>query len=437
MKRHLLLLPLTICLSCAAFGQTSSPERQKRLAGAVQSLRAETGEIVTIFGVGNVKPRVESRQRQLDCLYDAKGNLQESIRYSRGAVTQREVFKYDEKGRLSEESRFGSKALLIERIVHGYDVDAKRTESLQYDDKGKLVCKIAYRYDSEARLIEKVSYEGEKSNGKAGFSYDEKGRLTGIIAYDAKGDIPNQIVSQFDDKANKEEKSRYGLKGNLEGRTVTTYDPKGNVIVIDHYRPNGSPAWKWEFGRDDKGNVIKEKFANKASLSVWVYAYEYDSMGNWTKRAKSQLLDDRGKITSFLSGVTYRSVNYYSQPSAVQSIVDPEDRGIVEDSALAMASPEVRPIRSGAALKPTSNESFGRPVISGTVLIEMTIDTEGNVESAKVLSGGDVLSSSKVELEQRAKARTYMPVLLNGVPVRVVDTMTLRYEVPKLGRGKW
>jgi hypothetical protein len=211
------------------------------------------------------------------------------------------------------------------------------------------------------------------------------------------------------------------LKGDLEGRTITTYDPKGNVIVIDHRRPNGAPAWKWEFEYDDKGNVIKEKFANKASLSVWTYAYEYDSIGNWTKRSKSQLLDDRGKIIPFLSAVAYRNFKYYSQANA-----------------LSMAASEIRPIRSGAALaNPTSNESLGRPLMSGTVQIEMTIDTEGNVESAKVLSGGDVLSTDPRELEQRLKKRSYKPVLLNGVPVRVIDTMTLKYEVPKLGRGKW
>jgi hypothetical protein len=90
-KRLILLAPLIVFLSCAAYGQTRGVEKQTYLNGPVQSMRIETGDLITMMGVGNSKPRVESRQRQLDYLYDEKGNLQESVRYSRGNVTQREV----------------------------------------------------------------------------------------------------------------------------------------------------------------------------------------------------------------------------------------------------------------------------------------------------------------------------------------------------------
>lgn len=439
MKRALLLLPLIVCLSCAAYGQTPGVERQRYIAGPVQSLRIETGDIIRLIGAGmDAKPRVESRQRQLDYLYDEKGNLQESVRYSRGNVTQREVFRYDEKSSLVEESRYEPKDLLVERIAHRYNADGKEIESLQYDEKNRLTAKIVYGYDPAGRLIEKVSYKDEKPNGKAVFAFDVEGRASGFMAFDSKGNTPNQVVNLYDDKANRVQKSRYGLKGELEGKTVTTYDPNGDVIVIDHFRPNGSQAWKWEFEYDDKGSVIKEKFSNKASLSVWIYSYEYDSTGNWTKRAKSQLLDDRGKIKPSLSAVTYRSFKYYSQTNAGQRVANPEDRGLVKDAALSMAASEIRPLRSGVALAGlTAGEPLGPARMSGTVQIEMMIDTEGNVESARVVTGGDVLAGDAREVEQKMKKRTYKPVLLNGVPVKVIDTMTVKFEVPKPGRGKW
>ena len=145
-------------------------------------------------------------------------------------------------------------------------------------------------------------------------------------------------------------------------------------------------------------------------------------MGNWTKRAKSQLLDDRGKIKPSLSGVTYRSFKYYSQTNAVQRVANPEDRGLVKDTALSMAASEIRPLRSGVALAGLATaEPLGPARMSGTVQIEMIIDTEGNVESARVITGRDVLAGDP----------------RNGVPVKVVDTMTVKFEVPKLGRGKW
>ena len=438
-KRLLLLLTLTTCLSGAAFGQTRGVERQRYLNGAVQSLEVESGNLISLVGVGNSRPYVSSRRRQLDYLFDQKGNLAETIRYDLdGKAFQRDVLKYDDKGRLLEEMRFVSKDLPVERLTHRYDAEGRRSESLRYDENGKQTGKIGYRYDSAGRLIEKLSYIAEMQNGKAVFGYDEAGRESSFIAYNSKGDIPNQIISQYDDKANSVQRSRSGLKGDLEGTTVTTYNTKGDVTVILHHRPNGSPAWKWEFEYDDKGNVIKEQFANKASLSVWVYAYEYDSMGNWTKKSRSQLFDDRGKLTPYLSGITFRSFKYYSKTNITQAIPEPQEPGVVKDAVLSMTASEIRPLNAGAALASTHTpDSLGRPIATGTLQVEMTIDIEGNVEAAKVISGGDMFSGGPGELERKMMKRTYKPVLLNGVPVKVVDTMSFKFEVQRPGRGKW
>jgi antitoxin component YwqK of YwqJK toxin-antitoxin module len=439
MRKQTLLLPVIVYLSCAAYGQTREVEKQSYLKGSVQSLHIETGSLVALIGAGlDSRPRVGSRERQTDYLYDEGGNLLETLRYSRGGVAQREIFKYDDKGKLVEEARYEPKDVLVERITHSYNADGRRNESLQYDGKSKLIGKVVYQYDPAGKLIEEVSTRDDKPNGRAVFAYDSEGRASGFMAYDGKGDIPNQVVNSYDDKANRIQKSRYGLKGNLEGRTVTTYDSKGNVILIDHFRGDGSPAWKWEFEYDHQSNVIKEKFSNKDSLSVWLYAYEYDSTGNWTRKTKSQLFDDRGKLTPHLAGVTFRTFKYYSKTNATRTLANPDEGGIVKDAVLAMAASEIRPIRSGAALAHSNpHESLGKPVTSGTLKVEMTIDTEGNVESARVVSGAEVLNRDVRDVEARVKKGTYKPVLLNGVPVRVTDTMTLKYEVPKLGRGKW
>jgi antitoxin component YwqK of YwqJK toxin-antitoxin module len=440
MKRQILLVSLTVCLSIAANAQTRGVKKQKYLNGAIQSMRLESADLIVLIGAGDSRPRAQSRRRVIDYNYDESGKLLEVIRYAnqKAEVSQRLVFRYDDKGRLVEEARYESNGTLTERLAYRYNQDGRRSESLQYDETGKLVGRITYGYDSAGRLMEEASYKDDKPNGKALFSYDEDGRESSFIAYDAKGDIPNQISTQYDDKSNAAEKSRSGLKGSLEGRTVTTHDPKGNISVIDHFRSDGSPAWRWEYEYDDKGNVIKEKLANKVNLSVWQYSYEYDSMGNWTKRTTSQLFDDRGKLVPHLSGVLYRTFKYFSMTNAVQVIAEPEDRGIARDAALSMASSEIRPVRSGAALAQlNSPEPLGRPVASGTLEVEMTIDPEGNVEAAKVISGDGVLAQNPREVEQKIKKRTYKPVLLNGVPVRVIDKMALKFELPKPGRGKW
>ena len=441
MRRLFLFLFLFISLSTAAYGQTRGVERQRYLNGAVQSLQVETANMIRIFGTGDsTKPREYGRNRVVDYTYDEKGNLLDAIRYDPpGKLFQREIFRYDDRGRVLEELRFdSSKDKPVERVTHRYDSDGRRNETLQYDQDDRQIGRIAYAYDSAGRLTEKISYKAEKVDGKAVLAYDDIGRVSSFIAYDSRGDIPNQIISHYDDKANAVQRARSNLKGDLEGTTVTTYDTIGNVTTILHHRPNGSPAWKWEFEYDEKGNVIKEQFANKASLSVWVYAYEYDSMGNWTKKSKSQLFDDRGKLIPDLRSVTYRSFKYYSKKDAVQAIAEPADSQIVRDPILSMAASEIRPIKTGAALAGTQYpEPLGRAVNSGTLEIDLTIDIEGNVASAKVISGGDVLAQKPAEVEQKLMKGTYQPVLLNGVPVKVTDRMSLKSEVRRPGRGAW
>jgi antitoxin component YwqK of YwqJK toxin-antitoxin module len=431
-NRLLLLALLVMCLSGVALGQTQGVERRGYLNGAVQSLQIEKGSLIILHGVGDSRPRLNNdRNQHADYTFDEKGNLLDAIRYENKNVSQREVFRYDDKGRVVEELRFESNDTPVERSTHRYNSDGRRIESLQYDQRAKQISKIVYAYDADGRLTEKTSYKDEKPDCRAVFAYDAKGRETSFIAYDAKGDIPNQIVSVYDDKANAVQRARSNLKGDLEGTTVTTYDSKGNVLTILHHRPDGNAVWKWEFEYNGRGNVIKEQFANKESLSVWVYEYEYDSMGNWTKKTRSQLFDDRGKLKPYLSEVTFRTFKYHAKPSPVQAIIEPEDFAIVRDAVLALAASEIRPIKAGALAATNTTESLGRPMNSGTLQIEMTIDAEGRVGTAKVISGREVFSGKTADVERNIMKRTYKPVLLNGVPVKVITTMKVEYTVAR------
>ena len=226
MKKLILLISLFALLPIGIDAQTRGVKKQKYLNGAIQSLRIESADLVVLIGVGDSRPRVQSRRKVADYNYDESGKLLEVIRYGnqRAEISQRQVFKYDDKARLVEEIRYESKDLPGERFAYRYNADGRRNESLRYDDTGKLIGRIAYGYDPAGRLIEEASYKDDKANGKAVFSYDEVGRESSFIAYDAKGDIPNQIATQYDDNANTAEKSRSGLKGSLEGRTFCSME---------------------------------------------------------------------------------------------------------------------------------------------------------------------------------------------------------------------
>jgi protein TonB len=64
--------------------------------------------------------------------------------------------------------------------------------------------------------------------------------------------------------------------------------------------------------------------------------------------------------------------------------------------------------------------------ISGQVVVEVTIDEEGNVIGARALSGHALLKQVSLDAAFGWKWR---PTLLNGVPVKVIGTITFNFQL--------
>ena len=62
--------------------------------------------------------------------------------------------------------------------------------------------------------------------------------------------------------------------------------------------------------------------------------------------------------------------------------------------------------------------------ISGSVVVEVTVDEEGNVIAARAISGHPLLKDAAVEA---AKGWTFSPTQLQGVPVKVIGTITFNF----------
>ena len=62
--------------------------------------------------------------------------------------------------------------------------------------------------------------------------------------------------------------------------------------------------------------------------------------------------------------------------------------------------------------------------VSGIVILECVIDREGRVQSVQVLSGHPLLKAAAVHAVGQW---AYTPTRLNGVPVAVVMTVTVRF----------
>jgi protein TonB len=83
---------------------------------------------------------------------------------------------------------------------------------------------------------------------------------------------------------------------------------------------------------------------------------------------------------------------------------------------------EPRPIR---VVPPVYPALASKARVSGMVLLEATLTTEGTVEEIRVISGHPLLVQAAVDC---LKQWQYEPTLLNGVPVAVILTARVRFE---------
>jgi protein TonB len=64
--------------------------------------------------------------------------------------------------------------------------------------------------------------------------------------------------------------------------------------------------------------------------------------------------------------------------------------------------------------------------VSGPVVVEITVDEEGNVISARAVSGHPLLRDAAVEA---ARQWNFTPTTLQGEPVKVIGTLTFNFTL--------
>ena len=81
-------------------------------------------------------------------------------------------------------------------------------------------------------------------------------------------------------------------------------------------------------------------------------------------------------------------------------------------------------------VEPVYPELAKRARIQGRVVLVVTVDEQGNVAEVKVNSGHPLLNEAVVMAVRHWK---YSPTLLNGEPVPVIATVTVRFDLAALG----
>ena len=188
------------------------------------------------------------------------------------------IYIYNAKGDLIENSQFGSDASLIEKSTNKYNDKGNLIESIIFKSNGSIKTKSTNKYDAKYNLIETITYNSDGSvKTKRKNQYNETDKQIESITYNSNEIIETKTTSDYDSNGNLIEMNSYNSDGNLNGKYI--FDVKGNAIQHNYYREDGSLAIKSIRSYDIKGNLIElNDYYSNGKLSE-KRTYKYDTKG--------------------------------------------------------------------------------------------------------------------------------------------------------------
>jgi TonB family protein len=264
------------------------------------------------------------------------------------------------------------------------------------------------------------------------------------------------------------------------------YDVKGVKTQNQYFPVSGATLTGREvYKYDDKGNISEMTLVNAdgSLLSKEVYKYEFDTIGNWNKMTTSVAVVENGKIAFEPTEVTYRTIFYYLdasmakmlQPSAssvpaasstgnetrvVASLPARTSAAKLNGSQIQPLNLDLRPLSDSSRKNVVANDSEPPPApkpllkpVSGGVLngkaislpaptypdiarrmrqsgkveVEVIVDENGKVISARATAGPAVLRDVAVDAALRAR---FTPTKLSGQPVKISGRIDYNFTLP-------
>ncbi|MDX6575021.1 MAG: periplasmic protein TonB [Blastocatellia bacterium] len=275
-------------------------------------------------------------------------------------------------------------------------------------------------------------------------------------------------TAEYDLKGAKTQNQYFPIEGaTLTGRESYKYDEKGNISEMTLVNAEGSL-------------VSKE-----------VYKYDYDSVGNWVKMTTAVAVVENGRVGFEPTETTYRTIFYYLD-AAMAKMLQPGSSSSSANAVISEAVPTTNPVdsKSVSALPRTSLRKLNvsavtppaadfrsasadsvrkvlvvngdpppapRPLmkpVSGGVLngvalnlpapvypefarrlhtgglveVEVVVDENGKVISARALSGPPSLRDASVQAAFRAR---FSPTKLSGQPVKITGRINYNFTIPQ------
>jgi TonB family protein len=383
----LVLLPaLLLCQSVAHAGAGSTEREQDGLAGPVRRVKTETAKIAVKGGRPVEGPRVVLETTT----YDQKGNRVDNAYFlnAGGSLTGREVYKYDARGNIMEMTLHDEGGSLIAKEVYTYEFDAvgnwvKMTTAVAVIEGGKVTfepSEVTYRtisYYMDEAVMAKLSQPASAQP------------TAGVPAQPQ----PAAPVAQTTTQTN---------SANAQAKT-TSANAQTNSQAGAQSKPS-PPA------SEAAKQTASARPARNTAAPLVVASLDRGAL------ADAGLPVTAGSGAASSAGPAVKADG--DAPAAPAAPVrtgplKPVSGGILNGRALSLPPP----VYPDAAKRARS---------SGVVEVEVVIDTNGKVISAKAVRGPALLMQAA---EMAARLARFTPTLLSGQPVKVVGFINYNFSL--------
>jgi protein TonB len=361
-----------------ALDAAATEREQDGLAGPVRRVKTETAKIAVKGG----KPVEGERQVLETTTYDQKGNRVDNAYFlaAGGSLTGKEVYKYDERGNI------------VEMTLH--------------NDDGTLLAKEVYTYefDGVGNWVKMTTSVAMLEGGKVSFEPSE---------------VTYRTIS-------------YYLDQNVLAKMS---QPAAPAAATQSPAPSGSAPAPNTAAAGAQPQPVSKPQAPASGTNNTVAAQPKPSNADAAKSAPARNTAAPRMVASLDRGLTAGA----PAPAAAASANVPLAEGpAVKSEGEAPAAP---PVRTGP-LKPVSGGVLNGKAISlpapvypdiarragaaGVVQVEVVIDINGKVISAKATTGPAVLRQAA---EMAARLARFNPTLLSGQPMRIAGVINYNFTL--------
>ncbi len=343
--------------SAANGGDNETDRGRDGLIGPVRRVRTE---VVKLSNAGGKTVEDNKRTVLETAEYDLKGSKTRNQYFPvEGAtLTGREVYKYDEKGNISEMTLVSADGSLVSKEVYKYE------------------------YDSVGNWVKMTTSVAVVENGKIGFEASEMTYRTIFYYLDASMAKVLQPGATIPPVANSAQPDATSSRP-----SATVNDAKlGNSV----------------------GAAVKQPENRSAATlppSISVDKLKVSSVQPSTPDFRGLPADTNKRIV----------VTGNDAPPAPRPLLKPVSSGVLNGKALSLPTPVYPDVAR-------------RMRTEGVVQVEVVVDENGKVVSARALSGPGMLRDAAVKAASLAH---FSPTKLSGMPVKVTGLINYNFTVPK------